>query len=366
VTTRYVDFNTGKELTADYVLPPAANATAALTKYAELCDLYADILIPGYWNFPPGDQIPEDLLLPFGEFVVKHDIVAALPRIFGVTGGGIGAREDFKKALTLYVMQIFGAPIARSFLGGVPLFAPLTNNMDLYVKIAASLGQDLLLESVVVDSERSDTGVKLVVQGKSGRKLIRAKRLLLAIQPTLGNLAPFDLDAQETTIFSKPKYGRGYTSIVTHSKLPDGTAIVNLPEAAVPSNYFAFIQPPFVTRFEHYGNGTKLYRLIVGSNDPDMNMCTAQNMAKSVFKKLADSGVVNAGDEKLRFVAISDHGATGYGVTAEELRGNFIRDMYALQGKRSTWYTGGNWAVDFTTILWAFNDDLLPRVIQGL
>jgi hypothetical protein len=367
VQTRYVDFTNGQELTDNYIGPATGEVNAALQKYLEICEKYEHMLAPGYWNFPPGDQIPADLLLPIDEFVAKHSIVAALPRIFAVVGGGIGARQNFTNALTLYIMQVFGAPITRAILGGRASFTPVSNNMELYDKIASILGKDVMLESTVVESERSEDGVKLVVQGKNGRKLILAKRLLLSIQPTLENMEPFDLSSRERSLFSKAKYGRSYMSIAKHSVLPNETALVNLPEAATPSNYFAFIQPPFVSRFEHYGSPTKFYRVPIGSNDPSMNTSEAQKLARATFYRLTGSGLIpDPGDEELEFVAWSDHGAVGYGVSADDIRNNFIQDMYSLQGQRSTWYTGGGWAVDFTTTLWVFNDELLPKVLENL
>lgn len=55
--------------------------------------------MPGYWNFPAPKNIPEDLLLSFGDFANKYEIEAVVPSIFAVTGLG-----DTSKALTIWVM----------------------------------------------------------------------------------------------------------------------------------------------------------------------------------------------------------------------------------------------------------------------
>lgn len=66
------------------------------------------------------------------------------------------------------------------------------------------------------------------------------------------------------------------------------------------------------------------------------------------------------------FVAWSDHGVGGFGVSAEDMRAGWMDDMNKLQGYRSTWYTGGGIAADFTTMLWKFNDQLLERMVKTM
>lgn len=89
LATRYVDFATGQALD-NYTAPGNTEALAALRRYHELCKQYEDLLLPGFFNFPlPGD-IPEDLTLLFRDFVARHNISAAVPRLFELTGFGVG------------------------------------------------------------------------------------------------------------------------------------------------------------------------------------------------------------------------------------------------------------------------------------
>ncbi|KAF4458809.1 amine oxidase [Fusarium albosuccineum] len=87
-TTRYVDFDTGEQV--NYTGPAPADQSAALAKYAELCAQYEDMILPSFWDFPAPHDIPEDLLIPFGDFVKKYDIEAVVPLLFQVTGLGVG------------------------------------------------------------------------------------------------------------------------------------------------------------------------------------------------------------------------------------------------------------------------------------
>jgi hypothetical protein len=355
----------------NYQTVDSNTSTAVLRRYVEICEenKYEDMILPGFWNFPAGKDIPEDLLMPIGEWVKKHKIEPLLARISRETGGGVAARGDFASTLTLYIVQAYAPPIARAFLGDLQGFAPVNNNMELYNKIAALLGSDVLFESTVVESSRNESGVQLVVQGKQGtKKLIIAKQLLLSIQPTRENLAPFDLSAWEKELFSKPKYARSHMSIATHSKLPNGTALVNLNASAAEHPLTAFIDPPYVTRFEHYGSPTKLFRVpIAGQDFNAFDVAAAQKIARSSLERMSAQGTVPPlQGEELKFLQWSDHAAVGYGVSAEDLRNNWIHDLYSLQGKRSTWFTGGVVATDFTTTLWEFNEGLFPKMLQNL
>jgi hypothetical protein len=107
-TTDYVDLTTGKAV-PEYTPP---DLTLALEILAGQLELYP--YLPGGYNLP--DPVPADLLLPFGDFVTKYSIEAAVPLIW-TFAHGVG---DLLKATTLYVFQNFGLPqlesIATAFL----------------------------------------------------------------------------------------------------------------------------------------------------------------------------------------------------------------------------------------------------------
>ncbi|KAM0414648.1 hypothetical protein ACHAPT_013507 [Fusarium lateritium] len=363
--TRYVDFKTGKEV--NYTGPDQAQQSAALVKYAKLCALYEDMILPSFWDFPAPEDIPEDLLIPFGDFVKKHGIEAIVPMLFQVTGLGVG---DVTRQLTLVVMQAFGGPMARSFLGQMTSFVPASGrNQDIYDAFAEKLGKDVLYSSTVVDSKRTRKGIHLTVKTSSGRLVkIEAKRLLLTIEPTKSNLAQFDLDKKERTAFSKFDYSRLYAGIVSNPALPKNYSLTNLPEAAAPSNFLAFPDLPFLARFEWIGSSAteELFRIMV-IGDRSLDGRDTKKLVQTNFDTLVKSGAVEASDStEVKFVAYAQHGPMHMRASAEEMRKGFIQHLYALQGLRSTWWTGGAWVANFQTHLWWFNDLLLPKLIEGI
>ena len=326
--------------------------------------------MPGWWNFPKGDKIPEDLLMPIGDFVKKYDMEALLPRIWGLTGGGVGSSGTFPEIITINIMKVFIPSIAKTLIGS-PRYQPVNTNQELYDKIANHLGDDVLLDTKVIKSERNDNGVQLVVQqkGEDGKeKLIIAKRLLLAIQPTRENMQPFDLNDKESEIWSKPEYGHSWLMVASHSKLPEGTALVNRNASVLEDPLYSYVNAPYTTRFQHYGAPSKAYWVPVGGNDyANFDLEAARQTAQGAMERMAKEGVLpDLKGEQLVVLDSSDHGAVGFGVSADDIRGGWMADVYELQGKRSTWYTGGAVATDFTTTLWKFNDDLLPRIIDTM
>lgn len=368
-TTKYVDFQTGKAL-VNYTDPDVGVVTnAIITMHNVLTSKGYDKMIePGFWNLPPGPQIPEDLLMPIGDFAKKYNCTAALSRMYQSTGGGPQAqKKDFLDIMTLTFLQSFSPGWMKVFWGEVGMYHIEGGNQILYDKIATLLGKDVLTNTVVLASERTDTGVNLIVSGRQGTKIIKAKKLLIAVPPTRENLIPFDLNDEETTLFSKPTYGRYATAIVKSPSLKPGVELYNMPTSAVQDPYAPYIDNPHVLSFSSFGNDTDLFSIgTSGSGVPYLlfGQPVAQAVAQNHLNTMARAGTIPS-PAKLEVVEWSDHGPGGYGVTADEMRAGWMNKFYGLQGKRSTWFTGGSIAIDFSTQLWKMNDEVLKRMIAS-
>jgi hypothetical protein len=82
------------------------------------------------------------------------------------------------------------------------------------------------------------------VQGPGGERTTVPTKRLVAIKPTLPDIAALDMDEAERAVFAKPHYSAIYTGIVTHPALPANTSLVNLPPAAAPANALALSALP--------------------------------------------------------------------------------------------------------------------------
>lgn len=99
-TVVYVDDKTARNLSS-YITPGFPDVLQSVEVYGNESKKYSDMLLPGYWDFPSGDQIPSDLLLPFSEFAQKYGIQNAYPLMQIVAGVGVGG---VRNVLTFYVM----------------------------------------------------------------------------------------------------------------------------------------------------------------------------------------------------------------------------------------------------------------------
>lgn len=381
----YADFTTGQAVD-NYTGPSTDEAVAALQTYLTICEKYESckqsnrlfifgtgcelilcpVLVPGLWDFPNASNIPEDLLMNFGDFVEKYEIQAALPSIWP-TGLGMGSMVN---QMTLPVMQAFGAQMARLFLGLQGAYVPASGrNQDLYDAIDTYLGDRVYLNTRAIASKRTDDGVVVTVRnGIDGSETtFHAKKLLIAIQPIGNKLAAFDLDANEEAVFAKMQYTREYTGIVSSPSIPLNTTTNNLPYSESNNNFLTWPDFNFTAYFQALDYDKDLFEvLMVGDERLGPEEATA--MAESDFLNLVHSSVFSesySNDTILEWLAFSDHGPMHDRVRREDLEAGFVQSLYALQGQRSTWYTGAAWASNYQTILWEYNEILLPKMLAS-
>lgn len=338
----YVDFTTGSPV--NFTWPTTDAQTAAMEKYVEVCELYEDMLFPGYWNFPNGSDIPEDLLLPFGTFATKYNITEALPLMFDVTLQGMG---DFVEVLTMYVMKGFNCQLGRVVLGTQGTFKPASGrNQDVYDAIAKVLGDNVRYNSTALSMSRTEDGVTVTIENSDNTTTTyQAKKLLVAVAPYLENMAPFDLDDQETDVFSHWSYTKLFVGLVSHPSLPLNQSLYNLPSAAAPANYLTYPSINFTCFFDAVAADTPIFQIIV-AGDEYLDESGAKALAQEQFDNMLESGAIPTSNQssQLEYLAWANHGPMTVAVTAEELSGGFIQRLYALQNHRSTWYTSAAFA----------------------
>ncbi|KAL1897720.1 hypothetical protein Sste5346_004028 [Sporothrix stenoceras] len=363
-TPYYADFTTGE--TIDYVAPSITDEFAALGTYYDVAAQYSDLFLPSYANWPAPEDIPEDLLMPFGDFAVKYNLNDTMLLLWAGIGAGLA---DMLSLPALYVMQTFGPQTAAVFLGTDVQYVPASGrNQDIYDAVANILGDAVLLNSMVSQSLRlaNDQGVALLVEDQvtGDYTIVTAKRLVMAIEPTASNLAPFAADSTESAVFNKGTWSVVNTGLVSHPSLPTDALIYNLPASAANGNDFAYPEPPFVDYFEYVGGGL-FQAIVVGW---ELSVDDAQTLAQDALEKLAEAGTIPATNGvPLTIESWSSHGPMDMRVTKEDLQAGFIQELYALQGYRSTYWTGAAFSNQLSTYLWAYNlEYLVPLVVASL
>ncbi|KAF2191713.1 FAD/NAD(P)-binding domain-containing protein [Zopfia rhizophila CBS 207.26] len=363
LTTINVDIETGKAL-AGYTPPPSNATTEAFKTWLQFVEKYEPFMEPGYWNFPPPDAIPADFLIPFGEFAKKQNIEAAVPRIAAISDVGAGGLKD---ALTLYVIQAFGAPITRGLLEN-SLFVPVGSNSLLYQRAYDLLKKDVYLESSIKEVERNPSGVRIIIKNKDGAVLIKAKRVLWTPYPSHEkNLENFDEDEKEIQVFGPWIPSWSFVGILSIPCIPENYSIAYLSPAAVPSNYLAIRDYPYTLRFDSTGpSGLGLFRALFSTNYSITHLEAKETITQNI-QKLVTAGTLNyTGDCEVEYKAFVDHIGVIWPQGKEELENGFVQKLYGLQGYRSTWWSGRSWGGYYTSNVWSFTDTVLERMLKEL
>jgi hypothetical protein len=339
--TSFVDTRTG-QVFPKFSLP---NPTEALEKYAEQLAKY-----PALENgFYLPDPVPEDLMLPFGQFAQKFNL-SDMVFTASLYGQGYG---NFAHQTTLYVFKIFGLGILQALQTGFLTTADQDNH-EIYDKALQFLGSDVLLQSHVISTDRSAADhVTIVVQTPSGRKTIQAKKLLISIPPKLDNFVGFDLSANERSLFGKWLNTGYYTSLLNNTGIPNDDAVINIGT----NTPFNLPQLPGV-----YGiNPTVvpgLFDVKYGSPFVLPDDVVKADIISSI-QRLKYSGVATSTDEP-EFVAYKGHIPFALTVPPEAIKDGFYTKLYALQGCRNTYYTGAAFHTQDSSLLWQFTEALLP------
>jgi hypothetical protein len=366
-TNNFINYKTGKP--TSYTPPSNSEAYAALQRYLAVLERYEDMVLPGFFKFPDPASIPEDLLMPFVDFVKKYNLEAAVPTLWDATAMGLG---DTMNVPTVWVMQACGAPFARALLGLVPSVVPPSGRIyDLYEAVAKFLGKDVLYSSTVVSATRPTNlkqKVSLKVKNNKGAvTCVEAKRLLIAIEPTPENMAPFNLDKNEQSVLFKFQYPTVYAAVLRHPSLQPLNAYSNRVPSAAQQNNTEFPVAPQLGRIEYIGGTEDLFLLTAVGTAKDTTESMKDLVNKQVNTMICAGTLPATGKgKKVAFPMFSNHGKMHAHVSADELRGGFLQKLYALQGPRNTWYTGAAFSAGFSTVLWEFNKELLPKVVEGL
>ncbi|KAK3297345.1 uncharacterized protein B0H64DRAFT_457425 [Chaetomium fimeti] len=354
---RFIDYKTGKPV-PDYTAPAAADMYAALQRYLDVLEQYEDMVLPGFFNFPDPADIPEDLLMPFIDFVEKYDLAAAVPQIWDSTAQGLG---DTMNVPTLWVIQASGIPMVRALLGVGAAAVPNSGRLyDLFESVAEFLGDDVLYSSTVVSTKRYNEQ-----NPQKDITCIQAKRLLLAIEPTPENMAPFDLDDAEKKILGKFKYPTVYAGILRHPSLQTLNAYTDRSPEPESYNYTLFPVAPQVGRIDYLGGTEDLFQFTAVGTAEDTPESMKALIAKSIDTMVA-AGTLPESEGSVSFNIFANHGHMHAHVSADDLRAGFLQQLNSLQGRRTTYYTGAAFSAGFATVLWEYNKVLLPRVVEGL
>jgi hypothetical protein len=172
--------------------------------------------------------------------------------------------------------------------------------------------------------------------------VVRAKQLLVTFPPILANLDGFDLNNDERTVFSKLRHNSFYGGVVANTSIPDGVNLVNLNPSNQPGS---LPLPPFLYALDYTGiSGYHTTRI---TGDAQFTEEDARMLLLGDLRRMEEAGTFPDA-QKPTIVALANHKPSNLHVSNEEVRDGFYKKMYALQGHRSTYYTGYTFCTDYS------------------
>lgn len=209
--------------TASAVSPSAlisGNITAALIAYSEQQAKFPTIF--NTWDLPY--PVPEELLMPFGDFLTEYNLSALAYTAFEYNQG-VG---NILAQPTVYMMKYFDQEQVSNLLDGTFVYNGLGDNQLLYDKALAELGSSAYLSSDIEKITRSDDCIDVYFSSPSGEILVKASKLLITIPPTLANLGFLDLDSSDKSLLAQFNNSYYWDMMIKNTGLPDNTSVPNV------------------------------------------------------------------------------------------------------------------------------------------
>ncbi|KAI4623958.1 hypothetical protein J4E80_003770 [Alternaria sp. BMP 0032] len=335
-----------------------ANASAvALDKYQALLTQYPDDFFRGY-HLP--DPVPEDLLMPWGDFLRKYDLGAlAYDGFLQFQGmGNILAQP------TLYVMKLFN-PMQVSARKDKTKVSQANHNQQALWDAAEQklgMGNSSVVKCANIKSiTRSSSCVTLVAQTPSGTQIIRAKKLLMSIPPKVALLDQFlDLNTEETDIFSRFNSSGYWNAVVANTGFPQGVSMYNYDAKA------AFGIPGLPGAYYFTAEIDNLYSVQYSTPTEASDDYFTSDILATV-QRIRDALDLPPANQSTAIKASNNHSPFALSVSVDEIKNGFYKRFVALQGMKNTFWTGANWASGSSSTIWDFTEvEVLPAILKSL
>ncbi|KAF9784810.1 hypothetical protein IL306_007164 [Fusarium sp. DS 682] len=357
-TNKQYDFALGIPIPAQSQAQGAAikeAMAAAMQAYAQNVLTKYPWIDQGYFIPNP---VPQELLMPFGEFAQQNNFSAILPLISQLNWypGNLTALP------TIYGIKKFGPGLLQSVSSGF-LVAASGDTRSIYKAAAAELGNSIYLNSEVVQVRRKAEGKGVVVVFKqNGKKItLKARKLVVAIPQTRENTKTFDLCEKEKKVIDKFS-ALGYVAGVAH--IPGVETGLQNVGALTPAN---LPLAPGTNGFFPTGSPND-FLVGVGSDSAAFSVADSKAVMRQELTTLARIGAVPVdAPKKCTFRMLSSHAPYYLHVTGKDIAQGFYSELLALEGYRNTYWTGAAFAGHNSGLIWNWNDGIvLPAIKETL
>ncbi|KAI5461758.1 hypothetical protein BGZ63DRAFT_386588 [Mariannaea sp. PMI_226] len=354
----YCDFDTGHTL--KNFEPVSANASGiAVEKYAKLIGTKYPYLSLGY-DLP--DPVPKELLEPYSEFIKKNDLQDLVQTVFDVSGynGNLLDRP------ALYGIRVFSPLLVEALAKGF-VSAASGNNHDLYRRAQRLLKKtdSVILRSKVTKVRRFAENVQVSIETPGQQVLVLAKKLVVAIPPLKKNLqhAGFSLSSEEAELFGKFEGFLYGSAVFEYSGIGTRKDYINV-GTKTPYNLPTF---PGSYSFKPLVGKKPTNKIVTyyGGLNTSLTEKEIKHVIGDQLQNLGKAGSIGHGKPEFKF--FTDHAPYHIHVSAEDVKNGFYKKLYALEGQRSTFWTGAAFVDNDSTLIWTWTEEfLLPRILKSL
>ncbi|EXL66823.1 hypothetical protein FOPG_17026 [Fusarium oxysporum f. sp. conglutinans race 2 54008] len=354
--TKMYDFTLGVSVPAQNELEAAATKEAmavAMQTYSE------NVLSKYQWidqGYHVPDPVPQELLLPFGQFAQQNNFSAILPLISQLNW----YPGNITTIPTLYGIKKFGPGLLQA-VSGEFLVAASGDTRSIYKAASAVLGKDTYLNSELVRVRRNKEGAVVTIRQKRKTFSINAKKLVVAVPQTMENMKAFDLSKTERNLFSKFS-GFGYVA-----------GIVDIPGLDVSLQNVGIMTPaknPMIpgSNAYVYSGSPNQFLLGVAFGNTDYTVADSTILVRKELTTLARVGAVPIDTAKrVTFPYITNHVPYDLHVNVEEIAKGFYTELLELEGSLNTYWTGAAFAGHNSGLIWKWHDGtVLPALKKDL
>ncbi|KAI6355515.1 hypothetical protein MCOR25_008161 [Pyricularia grisea] len=357
---KYYDFKSGQEV--NFEPPPGQAVQDSLDRWAQIVGTNFSYLERGYY-LP--DQVPDDLMISFIDFVNLHSLGDMLNIAFQI-GQGYG---DFLRVPTLYAAKVLSPALVRQSKQKSMLLTP--NNGLLYRRSEAEFvkSNSLLLSSTMSRFNRSvdeDGYMSVWVETTGGGNAtakrvtkIRTRKLLLTIPPPSALGASFAPSAEEKSLFSRFSCNYYWAGVVRGAKLPS-LEMQNCDS----SNQGSVPTMPGIYVFESTAS-PDLHTFWYGAQAGVRNETVAgirREVLETIQRLRRTKGDLSMDESGVQFVAVGDYSPFACMVDSTAIKEGFYKQLYKLQGVGNIWWTGAAWHTHDASLLLEFTSDVLANM----
>ena len=335
----------------------SSNVTDGLLRYQAQLKKYP--YLSNGFHLP--SPVPDDLLLPWGDFLEKYNLSAISGLVFGL----VGAPGNILAQPTLYVAKNFGEIQVQTALEDSALTEADGDNQALYNAALTRLGNNTnaFVASNVTHVVRNANDTEVKVSTPFGLKLIRASKLVVAIPPTLSILDSFlDLSSEERSLLREFNNSYIWASIVGDSGIPPNTGLTNINPLA------AFGIPPMPAIFGTEPSGIPDAHIVwYGSNFAISDLQVKTNILETLQRLKIARGRGTSKRSQPQILRFKDHSPYMLTVSTDAIQDGFYDRVNMLQGQHNTYWTGAAWQTQDSTAIWNFTEhQVLPLIVASL